>query len=95
MGDDHDSRYIDDYFAAFSVDEASLCSVPDTWEHYERLAPAIDARYARWVREGRPQFVVWGPSRHSARRAPQQQTTRESHRSVTELFHSTSFANKS
>ena len=58
MGDDHDSRYIDDYFAAFSVDEASLYSVPDTWEHYERLALAIDARYARWVREGRPQFVV-------------------------------------
>ena len=41
-----------------SVNEASLYSVPDTWEHYERLAPAIDARYARWVREGRPQFVV-------------------------------------
>ena len=58
VGDDHDSRYIDDYFAAFSVNEASLYSVPDTWEHYERLAPAIDARYARWVREGRPQFVV-------------------------------------
>lgn len=58
VGDDHDSRYIDDYFAAFSVDEASLYRVPDTWEHYERLAPAIDARYARWIREGRPQYVV-------------------------------------
>lgn len=56
-GKDHDSRYIDDYFSVFSVEESTLYSVPDTWAHYDQLAPSIDARYARWVADGRPKYV--------------------------------------
>lgn len=57
-GLDHDSRYIDDYFATFGVDEAALYSVPDTWENYAKLSKQIDARYQRWNDEGRPHYIV-------------------------------------
>ncbi|MBD9574100.1 hypothetical protein IB260_02165 [Pseudomonas sp. PDM23] len=57
-GLDHDSRYIDDYFETFGVDEEALYSVTDNWDNYAKLSPAIDARYQRWIDDGRPEYMA-------------------------------------
>lgn len=57
-GLDNDSRYIDDYFQVFEVNEASLYGVEDSWENYERLAPLMDARFAAWKAQGQPLYIV-------------------------------------
>ena len=43
-----DAEYIGDYEAALGADVPTLYHVTDTWENYERLAPAIAKRYAAW-----------------------------------------------
>ena len=57
QGKSHDSRYVDDYFAAFKVDEATLYGVPDTWKTFDTLAGRIARRHAAWVKAGRPKYV--------------------------------------
>lgn len=58
QGENHDSRYVDDYFLTFSVDSNSMYGVADTWSNYEKLAAVIDDRYRAWVAEGKPMYVV-------------------------------------
>lgn len=58
QGLENDSRYIDDYFQAFGVNEQSLYRVDDTWANYDKLAGLIDARYKAWDEAGRPEYIV-------------------------------------
>lgn len=58
QGEDHDSKFVDDYFQAFGVDEQSMYGVADSWEHFHQIAPMVDARYQAWVAAGRPQYMV-------------------------------------
>ncbi|WP_151742696.1 MULTISPECIES: hypothetical protein [unclassified Acinetobacter] len=57
-GLNNDSRYNDDYLLSFSVDTNNVYRVADTWENYDKLASHIDARYCRWVMDGRPQYIA-------------------------------------
>jgi TPR repeat protein len=41
-----------------------FCSVPDTWENYDRLAPLLDERFAQWKQSQAPsQLAPPGPGR--------------------------------
>jgi len=47
----YESRYLGDYMAVFGVSDQTadeLCSVADTWENFDRLAPVLDKRFAEW-----------------------------------------------
>lgn len=57
QGKNHDSRYVDDFFAAFEVDESTIYGVPDTWKTFDTLAARIARRYSAWVKAGRPKYV--------------------------------------
>ena len=58
LGEDHDSRFVDDYFEEFGVDEQTMYGVSDDWEQFHRIAPKINARYQAWVAAGRPEYVI-------------------------------------
>jgi hypothetical protein len=36
---------------------ADRYAIPGTWDTFDRVAPAIDRRYAAWVRGGRPELM--------------------------------------
>lgn len=57
-GKDHDSRYVDDFVAAFDTNTTDIYRVPDTWEVFDRIAERISARHAAWIEAGRPRFIV-------------------------------------
>jgi hypothetical protein len=57
QGKNNASRYVEDYFALFGVDESSCYGVGDTWENFDLLAPHIAARLDDWRRLGRPTFL--------------------------------------
>jgi hypothetical protein len=57
----YEQHFVADYRRVFkddlpnggeSTDE--FCSLPDTWENYDRLAPVLDQRYARWQEASAP-----------------------------------------
>jgi hypothetical protein len=56
-GKDNDSRYIDDYFEAFGVNEKSLYEVPDTWENYDKLSTRMSERFEKWNADDRPEYI--------------------------------------
>lgn len=58
QGEEDDSRYVDDYFEVFDVDESSLYGVPDTWENYDRLSGRISQRFSDWNARGRPEYIT-------------------------------------
>lgn len=48
--------FLRDYMETFGVDDSTperFCSVPDTWENFDKLAPAIDVRFERFKRSRR------------------------------------------
>ncbi|MBX3209681.1 MAG: hypothetical protein KF764_31900 [Labilithrix sp.] len=57
QGKNHDSRYVDDFLAAFKVDEKTIYGVPDSWKNFDVLCPKMDRRYAAWVKAGRPKYL--------------------------------------
>ncbi|MDR2293809.1 MAG: hypothetical protein LBE05_01180 [Microbacterium sp.] len=58
QGSEGDSRYIDDFVAAFDTDTTDIYRVPDTWDVFDRIAERIAARHAAWLDSGRPRFIV-------------------------------------
>ena len=51
----YEQRFVADYRRVFHADLPNggestddFCSLPDTWDHYDRLAPVLDERYAQW-----------------------------------------------
>jgi hypothetical protein len=57
QGKNHDSRYVDDFFAAFKVDGSTIYGVPDTWKTFDTLSARIARRYGAWTKAGRPKYV--------------------------------------
>ncbi|HVY03494.1 MAG TPA: hypothetical protein VG983_07545 [Caulobacterales bacterium] len=43
-----EGEYLRDYARRLGAGVGSLYDVPDTWETYDRLAPALDRRLAQW-----------------------------------------------
>jgi hypothetical protein len=43
-----EGEYLHDYARRLGGEVGSLYDVPDTWETYDRLAPALDRRLAQW-----------------------------------------------
>jgi hypothetical protein len=58
IGKDNDSRYVDDYFEIFGVDETSIYGVRDTWENYDKLSTRMNDRFSTWNAEGRPDYIT-------------------------------------
>lgn len=58
VGKDNDSRYVDDYLAAFQTSTTDIYRVPDTWEVFDRVADRISARHNAWIAVGRPRYIV-------------------------------------
>ena len=57
-GLNNDSRYVDDYLLTFGVSIKTLYSVEDSWDHYDQLSAAMDARFAAWNEAGRPEHII-------------------------------------
>ena len=57
-GDNNDSRYVDDFVAAFDTNTTDIYRVPDTWEVFDQMAKRISARHTAWLEAGRPRFIV-------------------------------------
>ena len=50
----YDSQFFADYGDVFGVTDAStdeFCSVADTWANFDKLAPVLDRRFAKWRQE--------------------------------------------
>jgi hypothetical protein len=58
---DYYDAYIGDYAAALADELPTVYHVEDSWENYDRIAPVIDNRYARWQ-----QGEIPPPSPHQA-----------------------------
>lgn len=58
QGEDDDSRYVDDYFETFEVDETSLYGVPDTWKNYDKISMRMSERFTAWNAQGRPEYIT-------------------------------------
>jgi len=50
QGEGADSPYLADYERILGEEVESLYHVADTWQNYDRLAPAIDLRFEEWQR---------------------------------------------
>ena len=51
----YEDKYISDYCRVFEISGDSadaLCSVEDSWENFDRIAPVLDQRYAEWKQLG-------------------------------------------
>ncbi|WP_374488606.1 hypothetical protein [Zoogloea sp.] len=47
----YEDKYIGDYCRVFEISGDSadaLCSVEDTWDNFDKLAPVLDQRFAEW-----------------------------------------------
>jgi hypothetical protein len=47
----YNTAYMNDYGRCFGVSEGStddFCSVPDTWENFDKIARVLDLRFAAW-----------------------------------------------